>query len=72
MKIVFTVTFDTETGEYESDTKSARDETSPQTKTLVEVANMVSQMFVELSKKYYKKILKENNYITDKEKQEMN
>jgi hypothetical protein len=71
MKIVFTISFDTETGEYESNTKGIEDST-PKTKTLLEIADSVSAMFIELSKKYYKRILKEDDYITKKEIEEMN
>lgn len=71
MKIEFTVIFDTETGKYTADTKGI-DNSQPKTKSLVDIADMVSKMFVELSKKYYSKILKENNYVTKKDKEEMN
>lgn len=71
MKIEFTIVFDTETGSYSSNTKGV-DNSEPKTKSLVEIANMISKMFVELSKKYHSKILKDNNYMTKKEKEEMN
>jgi hypothetical protein len=68
MKIIFKVIFDTESGSYTADSvKTANDKASVE-----DIASKVSKMFKELSKKYYKKILQQNGYVSKLDKEEMN
>jgi hypothetical protein len=70
MKIIFKVIFDTESGSYTADTDSVK--TANDKASVEDIASKVSKMFKELSKKYYKKILQQNGYVSKLDKEEMN